>query len=75
VCRYSHNYKDDFYTDPTELTEEDINSNSDTKDKTPKEEEPLGSFEAFARRRARGKRIVESRLSELGLRGIDRAYD
>jgi hypothetical protein len=75
VCRYSYNYKDDLYTDPTELTEEDINSSSNTKDKTPEEEEPLGSFKAFARRRPRDKRIVESRLSELGLRGINRAYD
>jgi hypothetical protein len=75
VCRYSYNYKDNFYTDPIELTEEDINSSSNTKDKTPKEEEPLGSFKAFARRRPRDKRIVESRLSELGLRGINRAYD
>jgi hypothetical protein len=75
MCQYSHNYKDNLYTNPTELTEEDINSNSNTKDKTPKEEEPLGSFEAFVRRRPWDKRIVESRLSKLGLRGIDRAYD
>jgi hypothetical protein len=75
VCQYSYNYEDDFYTNPTELTEEDIDSGSNTKDKTPKEEEPLGSFEAFAHRRPRDKRIVESRLSELGLRGINRAYD
>jgi hypothetical protein len=51
VCQYSYNYKDDLYTNPTELTEEDINSNSNTKDETLKEEEPLGSFKAFARRR------------------------
>jgi hypothetical protein len=75
VCRYSYNYKDDLYTNPTELTEEDINSNSNTKDKTPKEEEPLGSFKAFVYRRPRDKRIIESRLSKLGLRGINRAYD
>jgi len=75
ACRYSHNHEDDFYTDPTELTEEDIDSDSDTEDEAPEEEEPLGSFEAFARRRPQDKRIVESRLSELGLRGIDRAYD
>jgi hypothetical protein len=75
MYQYSYNYKDDFYTNPTELTEEDINSNSNTKDKTPKEEEPLRSFKAFTRRRPRGKRIVESRLSKLGLRGINRAYD
>jgi hypothetical protein len=51
VCQYSYNYKDDLYTNLIELTEEDINSNSNTKDKTPKEEELLGSFKAFTRRR------------------------
>jgi hypothetical protein len=49
MCRYSYNYKDDLYTNPTELIEENINSSSNTKDKTPKEEEPLKSFKAFTR--------------------------
>jgi hypothetical protein len=52
VYRYSHSYKEDFYTNLIELTKETTNSNTNTKDKAPKEvKEPLGSFKAFTRRR------------------------